>query len=77
MFSEFLPTADGAMVTNAGLDGGVPQAYLSADNLSILNGGRFWLGRRYYKREDIHITDFFYWNPQGLGEASRTSASAT
>ena len=67
MFSEFLPTADRAMVSNPGLDGGVPQAYLIAENLSILSGGHFWLGRRYYKREDIHITDFFYWNPQGLG----------
>jgi maltoporin len=25
------------------------------------------MGRRYYKRVDAHITDFFYWNPSGLG----------
>jgi len=45
----------------------LPQAYLAARNLTALNGGLFWLGNRYYKREDVHITDFFYWNPSGIG----------
>jgi maltoporin len=44
-----------------------PQGYLAAENLPVLNGGSFWLGRRFYKRENIHITDFFYWNPSGIG----------
>ncbi|MFZ2853586.1 MAG: carbohydrate porin, partial [Rhodocyclaceae bacterium] len=43
------------------------QGYLAAEKLAILNGGNFWLGRRFYKREDVHITDFFYWNPSGIG----------
>jgi maltoporin len=43
------------------------QAYLAWNKLPSLNGGSFWAGRRYYKREDVHVTDFFYWNPQGLG----------
>jgi len=47
--------------------GRVAQAYMAAEKLSFLNGGAAWAGRRYYKREDIHINDFFYWNPQGLG----------
>lgn len=67
MFSENLPTSDPKMVSNPGLDGAVPQYYVSAENLSFLNGGRLWLGRLYYKREDVHITDFFYWNPSGVG----------
>lgn len=45
----------------------LPQAYLAAHDLAALNGGRLWLGNRYYKREDVHINDFFYWNPSGIG----------
>jgi len=67
MFSLFQPTADSAMLTDNNYHGTVAQAYLSAENLSALNGATLWAGRRYYKREDIHINDFFYWNPQGLG----------
>ena len=43
------------------------QAYMSWDNMPALSGGSLWAGRRYYKREGVHITDFFYWNPSGLG----------
>lgn len=32
-----------------------------------LAGGSLWAGRRFYKRNDIHITDFYYWNPTGVG----------
>jgi maltoporin len=67
MFSLFTPTSDSAMLTDNNTDTGVAQAYLAAEHLSVLNGGTVWAGRRYYKREDIHINDFFYWNPQGLG----------
>lgn len=67
MFSWFQPTADKRMATDRRAQAVVKQIYLSAENLPALNGGRVWLGRRYYKREDIHITDFFYWNPQGWG----------
>ena len=28
---------------------------------------RFWIGKRYYQRNDIHINDFFYWNNSGDG----------
>lgn len=45
----------------------LPQAYLDVHNLAALNGGRIWIGNRYYKREDVHISDFFYWNPSGIG----------
>jgi len=32
-----------------------------------LSGGALWLGRRFYKRNDVHMTDFYYWNPTGVG----------
>lgn len=46
---------------------GLPQVYLAARNVPELGGATAWMGRRYYKREDLHITDFFYWNPSGFG----------
>ncbi|MBB3221244.1 maltoporin [Pseudoduganella umbonata] len=46
---------------------GLPQAYLALENLPALGGATLWAGRRYYKRESTHITDFMYWNPSGLG----------
>lgn len=48
-------------------DIGLPQVYVSAANVPELGGATAWMGRRYYKREDLHITDFFYWNPSGFG----------
>jgi len=43
------------------------QGYVTWRNISWLNGGAFWGGRRYYKRNDVHINDFFYWNNSGTG----------
>lgn len=43
------------------------QAYLNWENLSVLNGGNLWAGRRYYNRHDIHMSDFFYWNESATG----------
>lgn len=28
---------------------------------------KVWVGKRYYNRHDVHITDYFYWNNSGLG----------
>jgi len=53
--------------SQGGWDVGLPQAYLAAEHLPQLGGASLWAGRRYYKREDLHITDYFYWNPSGLG----------
>ncbi len=47
-------------------DARLPQIWASL-NLPALNGGSLWAGRRYYKRHDIHINDFYYWNPSGTG----------
>jgi len=35
--------------------------------IPALADGSLWLGRRFYKRSDVHIADFFYWNPTGVG----------
>ena len=48
-------------------DSALVQAYAALEKIAALQGANVWLGRRYYKREDIHITDFYYWNPTGLG----------
>jgi maltoporin len=42
------------------------QAYAYWNNIAALNGGNLWAGRRYYKRNDIHISDF-YWNQSATG----------
>lgn len=28
---------------------------------------KFWAGNRFYRRHDIHVTDFYYWNTSGGG----------
>jgi maltoporin len=43
------------------------QAYAEWSKVPSLNGGSLWAGRRFYKRNDIHISDFYYWNQSGTG----------
>lgn len=43
------------------------QGYLEWKDMPLLNGGHFWAGRRWYNRNDIHISDFFYWNQSATG----------
>ncbi len=43
------------------------QLYAEWSDMPALGGGSFWAGRRYYKRKDIHISDFFYWNQSATG----------
>lgn len=43
------------------------QLYAEWSKMPALNGGSFWAGRRYYKRNDIHISDYYYWNQSGTG----------
>ena len=45
----------------------LPQLYAQWSNLPGVNGGSLWAGRRYYKRNDIHISDFYYWNQSATG----------
>jgi maltoporin len=53
--------------TATGADWGFPIFYMDLKGVPWLSGGTVWTGRRYYKREDFHLMDFFYWNPSGLG----------
>jgi maltoporin len=32
-----------------------------------LGNATFWVGKRYYFRNDVHIIDFFYWDTSGFG----------
>lgn len=43
------------------------QMYAQWSNVSALNGGSVWAGRRFYKRNDILISDYFYWNQSATG----------
>nr|WP_244309064.1 carbohydrate porin [Pseudomonas duriflava] len=43
------------------------QGYAYWHDIAALNGGSLWAGRRYYKRNAIDISDFFYWNQSGTG----------
>ncbi|TBU74856.1 maltoporin [Pseudomonas daroniae] len=43
------------------------QMYAEWSNMPALNGGSLWAGRRFYKRNDIHISDFYYWNQSATG----------
>ncbi|UNG20544.1 maltoporin [Stutzerimonas zhaodongensis] len=43
------------------------QAYAEWSNVAALNNGSLWAGRRFYKRNDIHISDFYYWNQSATG----------
>ena len=44
-----------------------PNLYADIKGIPWLFGGTAWAGTRYYKRESIYISDFFYWNPSGVG----------
>src|SRR4029077_10924705 len=44
-----------------------PNLYADIKGIPWLYGGTAWAGTRYYKRESVYISDFFYWNPSGVG----------
>jgi maltoporin len=44
-----------------------PNLYADIQGIPWLSGGTAWVGTRYYKRESFYISDFFYWNPSGVG----------
>jgi maltoporin len=47
---------------------GLPEAWASVGNvLSFAPSTKFWAGNRFYRRHDIHVLDFFYWNMSGGG----------
>jgi len=52
---------------NTGATVAFPNLYADIKGISWLFGGTPWVGTRYYKRESVYISDFFYWNPSGVG----------
>jgi maltoporin len=53
--------------TSTGAVVAFPNLYADIKDIPWLLGGTAWAGTRYYKREFIYISDFFYWNPSGVG----------
>jgi len=53
--------------TSSGATVAFPNVYADMQGISWLYGGTAWAGSRYYKRESVYISDFFYWNPSGIG----------
>ncbi len=43
------------------------QNYVIATGLPFMGGASVWAGKRYYHRNDVHIIDFYYWDPSGPG----------
>jgi maltoporin len=53
--------------TSTGATLSFPNLYVDIKGIPWLFGGTAWTGSRYYKRESVYISDFFYWNPSGVG----------
>lgn len=47
---------------------GVPEAWVAIGNvISSQPQAKFWAGNRFYRRHDIGVNDFFFWNMSGGG----------
>ncbi len=69
-FTGYTPTGATASDSGSAATGAevaFPNLYVDFKNIPWLYGGTPWVGTRYYKRESIYISDFFYWNPSGVG----------
>jgi maltoporin len=56
------------LLTSSGTDFGLPEAWASIGNvIEAQPAMKFWAGYRYYRRHDIHINDFFFYNMSGAG----------
>jgi maltoporin len=60
-------TRDFVNLGDAGNHFALRQNWVEAKNLPFMGGASVWAGKRYYERNDVHITDFFYWNNSGTG----------
>jgi maltoporin len=56
-----------SFTTSTGAVLSFPNLYADISGIPWLFGGTVWAGTRYYKRESVYISDFFYWNPSGVG----------
>jgi maltoporin len=60
-------TSSPEFTTSTGAAVMFPNLYVDIQGIPWLGGGTVWAGNRYYKRESVYISDFFYWNPSGVG----------
>lgn len=47
-----------------------PETYFETGgwfNGKSLENAKLWIGKRYYRRHDVHINDFYYWSNSGYG----------
>jgi maltoporin len=46
----------------------LPEAWASIGNVfESQPSAKFWAGNRFYRRQDVHLNDFFFWNMSGGG----------
>jgi maltoporin len=56
------------LLDSGNTDFGLPEAWASIGNVVEAQPlMKFWAGSRYYRRHDIHINDFFFYNMSGAG----------
>jgi maltoporin len=66
MISVYNPYQD--LLSSGSTSFGLPELFASIGNVVPSQPSmKFWAGSRYYRRQDIHITDFFYYNMSGTG----------
>lgn len=64
--SVFNPYQD--LLSSGDTDFGLPEVFASVGNVVAAQPSlKFWAGSRYYRRYDIHISDFFFYNMSGTG----------
>jgi maltoporin len=54
-------------LNDPGRDIAVRENWIEARNLPFARGASVWAGKRFYERNDIHITDFYWWDTSGYG----------
>jgi len=56
------------LLSSSGTSFGLPELFASIGNVVPAQPSmKFWAGSRYYRRQDIHISDFFFYNMSGTG----------
>jgi maltoporin len=56
------------LLTSSSTTFGLPEAFASIGNVVAAQPSmKFWAGNRFYRRHDIHVSDFFFLNMSGSG----------
>ena len=56
------------LLSSSGTSFGLPEAWAAIGNVWAEQPSmKFWAGNRYYRRHDIHISDFYFYNMSGGG----------